>query len=144
MFKEPSAQTCLLEMNESEAGAAAKPIILQRMALGSRLRSPASSLTAASESGGGPSILSHHCLSTALQTGPGSSWPSRRCLLFSLFNSQALLRKSSPGPYMICTSYLGTTCRSFRGHTKTVDRGREKKFLNPSTLQLYMQFHLLL
>lgn len=52
MFKEPSAQTCLLEMNESEAGAAAIPIILQRMALGSRLRSPASSLTTASESGG--------------------------------------------------------------------------------------------
>lgn len=52
VFKEPSAQTCLLEMNESEAGAAAIPIILQRMALGSRLRSPASSLTTASESGG--------------------------------------------------------------------------------------------
>ena len=52
VFKEPSAQTCLWEMNESEAGAAAIPIILQRMALGSRLRSPASSLTTASESGG--------------------------------------------------------------------------------------------
>ena len=39
-------------MNESEAGAATIPIILQRMALGSRLRSPASSLTTASESGG--------------------------------------------------------------------------------------------
>ena len=92
----------------------------------------------------GPSILSHHCLSTALQTGPGSSWLSRRCLLFGLFHSQALMKKSSPGPSMICTSYLGTTCRSFRGHITAVDRGRENKFLNPSTLQFYMQSHLLL
>lgn len=51
VFKEPSAQTCLLEMNESEAEAAAIPIVLQRMALGSCLRSPASSLQFLSQEG---------------------------------------------------------------------------------------------